>query len=81
MEDASEYAMKWFTNNCMIVNLGKFNGNSILKPLSVRFLCIKTDNHLNFQSHISTICKNAAWQLNALSRLKSSESRSKEYNC
>ena len=24
MEDASEYTMKWFTNNCMIANLGKF---------------------------------------------------------
>ena len=24
MEDSSECAMKWFTNNCMIVNLGKF---------------------------------------------------------
>ena len=30
---------------------------------------IETDNKLNFQKHVSTICKNANNQLNAISRL------------
>ena len=49
----------------------KLNGNSIETSESVKLLGIKIDNHLNFQSHFYTICKKAAGQLNALSRLKS----------
>ena len=90
LEDASERAIKWFTNNCMIVNPGKFqsiiiesskgkikpqslkiNGNFIETSESVKLLGIEIDNHLNFQSHVSTICRRAAGQLNAFSRLKS----------
>ena len=90
LEDASECAKKWFTNNCMIVNPGKFqsiiiesskgkinpqslkiNDNFIETSESVKLLGIEIDNHLNFQSHVSTICRKAAGQLNALSRLKS----------
>ena len=37
----------------------------------MKLLGIEIDNDLNFQSHVSTICKQAAGQLNALSRLKS----------
>ena len=49
----------------------KINGNSIQTSESVRLLGIEIDNHLNFQSHVSTVCKKAAGQLNALSCLKS----------
>ena len=79
LEDASEFAIKWFANNCiMIVNLGKFqsviiqsskdkinpqslktNGNSIETSESLKLLDIE---HLNFQSHLSTICKKASGQ-------------------
>ena len=37
----------------------------------MKLLGIETDKHLNTQSHVSTICKKAAGQSNALSRLKS----------
>ena len=49
----------------------KINGNSIETSESVKLLGIEIDNHLNFKSHVSTICKKAAAQLNILSRLKS----------
>ena len=78
MENASKFAIKWFTNNCMIVNPGKFqsiiiesskgkinlqslkiNSNSIETSESVKLLEIDIDNHLNLESHVSTICKKA----------------------
>ena len=37
---------------------------------SVKLLVITIDNRLNFNEHISSICKSAANQLNALVRLK-----------
>ena len=49
----------------------KINSNSIETLESVKFLGVKIDNHLKFESHISTIYKKAAGQLNALSHLKS----------
>ena len=90
MENASKFAIKWFTNKCMIVNPGKFqsfvieiskgkinpqslkiNRNSIETSESVKLLEIDIDNHLNLESHVSTICKKAVRQLNALSHLNS----------
>ena len=38
--------------------------------LSVKLLGLQLDNKLNFNLHISNICKSAANQLNALIRLK-----------
>ena len=49
----------------------KINGNSIETSENVKLLGIEIDNHLNFQLHVSTICKKAAGQLKALLRLKS----------
>ena len=37
---------------------------------SVKFLGIHLDNHLNFNLHVSTICKSSSNQLNPLVRLK-----------
>ena len=37
----------------------------------MKLLAIEIDNSLNFQLHVSTICKKAARQINTLSRLKS----------
>ena len=90
MENASKFAIKWFTNNSMIVNPGKFqsiiiesskgkinlqslkiNSNSIETSESVKLLEIDIDNHLNLESHVSTICKKAVRELNALSHLNS----------
>ena len=37
---------------------------------AVRLLGIEIDNQLNFDNHVSTICKEAAYQLNAIGRLR-----------
>ena len=79
LEDAAECAIKLFTNNCMIINPGKFqsiiiesskgkinpqslkiSGNSIETSNTVKHLGVEIDVHLNFQLHLSTICKKAA---------------------
>ena len=49
----------------------KIIGNSIETSKSLKLLGIEIDNHLNFQSHVCTICKKAEGQLNTLYRLKS----------
>ena len=46
-------------------------GKSIKSEDNVKLLRIKLDNKLNFDSHISDLCHNAATQLNVLKRLKS----------
>ena len=48
----------------------KINGIFIETSESVKLLDNEIDNHLNFQSNVSAICRRAAGQLNALSRLK-----------
>ena len=56
MEDALECALKWFTNNCMIVNPGKFQSTIIdrykakINPQSLtnKSNSIKTSEHEAF---------------------------------
>ena len=48
----------------------KINYNSTETSKSVKLLGIEIGNHLNFQLHVSTICKKPAGQLNALLCLK-----------
>ena len=46
-------------------------GDKIIKALSsVKLLSVQIDDQLNFNLHISNICRSAANQLNALIRLK-----------
>ena len=72
LENALECVMKWSTDNRMIINPGKFlsitikRSNSIEFLESVKLVGIETDKHLNFESHVSQICKKSAGQLNAL---------------
>ena len=87
----SEYsvATKWFKDNKMIINPGKFQAiildkkknnhtQEIIKidknvakvKSSVKLLGVQIDAELNFNLHIANICKSAANQLNALTRLK-----------
>ena len=48
----------------------QINNEDIQIVTSVKLLGITIDNSLNFDEHISSICKSAANQLNALVRLK-----------
>ena len=86
LESDSNIAIEWFKMNKMIVNPNKFqaivlnkkrsdlantNFNKVIKTVSsVEFLGIQIDDKLNFNLHISKICKSAANQLNASIRLK-----------
>ena len=90
LETGSNTAIKWFQNNKMIVNPGKFQaiiieekkkchtnetlkiGDKIINASSpVKLLGVQIDDKLNFNFHISNICRSAANQLNVLIRLKS----------
>ena len=42
------------------------NNSSTKISESAKLLGIEINNYLNFESHVSTICKNAAGQLNVL---------------
>ena len=57
------------TNTCGI-NLD-FQGHSIKSEETVKLLGVTLDYKLNFDPHISNLCKKAAAQLNVLKRLKS----------
>ena len=88
LENESEKAIKWFSDNNMIVNPKKFqtiimnrqnrsnhkccltiNNAEIKSKESDIRLGIEIDNKLNFEKHVSTICKKANNQLNAISRI------------
>ena len=78
-----EVAIKWFSDNNMIVNPKKLqaiissnhnccltiNNTQIKFKESVTLLGFEIDNKLNFEKHVSTICKKANDQLNAISRI------------
>ena len=78
-----EVAIKWFSDNNMIVNPKKLqaiissnhnccltiNNTQIKFKESVTLLGFEIDNKLNFEKHVSTICKKPNDQLNAISRI------------
>ena len=87
LEKESETVRKWFKQNQMIVNPDKFeaivlgrhkqkekinlniNGAEIKGQNSV--IGVEIDNELNFNNHISIICKKARNKINAISRIQS----------
>ena len=88
LEKESEVAIKWFSDNNMILNLKKFqaiainrqnrsnhnccvtiNNAEIKSKESVTLLVTEIDNKINLEKHVSTICKKANNQLNAISRI------------
>ena len=78
--------LKWFNNNCMKANPGKFHlllsgsdsskitiGNKTVSSSKCeKPFGIKIDNNLNFKEYIESSCKKATQKINALSRLASS---------
>ena len=91
LKHESELAVKWFTENQMIVNPDKFQAMILqnsrnsknYEPVkleiesakietknTVKLLGITIDNKLNFEEHISELCKKASMQLNTISRLQ-----------
>ena len=42
----------------------------IISEYSVKLLSIEIDNQVNFDNHVSTLCKKAGSQLNAIGRLR-----------
>ena len=87
LENESETVIKWFKQNRMTVNLDKIqaivlgrhkqkekinlniNGAEIKGQNSV--IGVEIDNELNFNNHISIICKMARNKINAISRIQS----------
>ena len=88
LEKESEVAIKWFSDNNMILNLKKFqaiainrqnrsnhnccvtiNNAEIKSKESVTLLVTEIDSKINFEKHVSTICKKANNQLNAIRRI------------
>ena len=51
-------------NCCLIINNAEINSNESVTLLGIE---IEIDNKLNFEKHVSTICKKANNQLNAIS--------------
>ena len=56
------------------------NGVELILESSVKLLGIETDNKLNFEKHISSICKQATNQLNATCRLQIFMGRKEQKN-
>ena len=54
------------------INLN-INGAEIKCQNSVTLLGVEIDNELNFNNHISNICKKAGNKINAISRIQNSE--------
>ena len=85
LEKASVKAIKWFKCNYMKANSGKFQAicfskenpeiellvenNTIKSDSVVKLLGVHIDHKLNFNHHLSLICKKAARQINALQRI------------
>ena len=82
-------AIKWFKDNFVIVNPGKFQATVINRfgkmenkhemyienkkmtsEYSVKLLGIEIDNQLKFDNYVSTLCKKAGSQLNAIGTLR-----------
>ena len=71
---------KWFYENHMVLNHGKcisgksthktiLNNNEIASSNEEKHLGILFDSKLNFDSHITSLCKKVGQKLNALARI------------
>ena len=86
LESAAKTLLQWFKDNRMKANPGKFHLliNNSKKSFQIKIgnetasnskyeklLGIKVDHELNFNEHVSWLCKKASQKVNALSRIAS----------
>ena len=84
LQNDTNILIKWFTNNYLKMNADKchllitnhdknvsatIDGEIIEGSASVKLLGIKIDNKLNFNEHVSNICKKVSLKLHALARI------------
>ena len=85
LQEASSKAIEWFSSNFMKANPSKFQaiilsryevsidfviaGHQVKSEKSVKLLGVNIDDKLNFNLHVTNICKKAARQINALQRI------------
>ena len=90
-------ALKWFKDNQMMANPGKFqfmilsintinksiviNNKTIESSKSVKLLGLIIDNNLNFGIHINNICKVASAKIKGLGRIRSRLNLSQATSC
>ena len=82
----AETLLQWFKDNRMKANPGKYHlminnskksfqikiGNeTVSNSKCEKFLGVKVDHELNFNKHVSSLCKKASQKLNTLSRIAS----------
>ena len=81
----SEILENWFYNNYMVLNprkcefmgFGKTNENEVFtyheirlkKTTTKKLIGITIDKHLNFNEHLTNVCKRASRKLNSLSKV------------
>ena len=86
LENAAETLLQWFKDNRMKANPDKYHllinntkesfqikiGNETVSNSKYeKLLEVKIDHELNFNEHVSSLCKKASQKLNALSRIAS----------
>ena len=86
LESAAETLLQWFKDNRMKVNREKYHLliNNTKKSFQIKIgnetvsnnkheklLGVKVDHELNFNEHVSSLCKKASQKVNALSRIAS----------
>ena len=84
LENAAETLLQWFKDNRMKANPDKYHllknntkecfqimiGNETVSNSKYeKLLEVKVDRELNFNEHVSSVCKKASQKLNAISRL------------
>ena len=85
LKSIADLAIEWYNNNYMKVNADKFQlmilgsnnenvhmniqNNTICSEPMVKLLGVTIDSRLNFNHHVSELCKKAGKQLNVLRRL------------
>ena len=84
LQDCTNTLVNWFNDNYFKINIDKchllvanmvgnvsanINGDTIFGKKSVNLLGVTIDNELNFNEHVTKLCKKASLKLHALARI------------